>query len=518
MRILFVSSEIYPLAKTGGLADVSGALPRALFELGVDMALIMPGYPHALTSATNPSVAIEFKDKNWGVTTRLVHARTPDSGLPLWLVDCPALYDRGGTLYQDEHGIDWPDNAQRFAHFSRVAARLAIGDLLPGWRADVVHANDWHGGLLPVQFGDVGGNRPSTVFTIHNLAYQGLFPSSILPMLNIPPRLFSPDGIEFHGQVSFLKAGIQFSDHLTTVSPSYAREILTPEHGCGLDGLIRLRAGRMIGILNGVDYQIWDPAHDTHLAANYQMDDLFGKRVCKTELQRELGLPIHGDVPLIVWVSRITHQKMADILLDALPSMLQRDVQFALLGQGDSALENRLRDAACRYPNRMSVRIGYEEALAHRFYSGGDVLLHPSRFEPCGLTPLYGLRYGTLPVVRHVGGLLDTIVHEQNACAGTVNGFGFVHPNAQAMLDCLDRALSIYAQPVAWRRLQRFAMSCEFGWDRSAHDYMEIYNKATTLSHVLSSCAPKHALDSSPGLHQQDKSSTPRLPRVRGIQ
>jgi len=285
-------------------------------------------------------------------------------------------------------------------------------DVDPGWRADVVHANDWHGGLLPVQFGDVGGNRPATVFTIHNLAYQGLFPSSILPMLNIPPRLSTPDGIEFHGQVSFIKAGIQFSDHLTTVSPSYAREILMPEHGCGLDGLIRHRAGHLTGILNGVDYQIWDPAHDTHLAANYQIDDLFGKRVCKTELQRELGLPIQSNVRLIVWISRITHQKMADILLDALPAMLERDVQFALLGQGDSILEGRLRSAAYRYPDRMSVRIDYEEALAHRFYGGGDVLLHPSRFEPCGLTPLYGLRYGTLPVVRHVGGLLDTIVHE----------------------------------------------------------------------------------------------------------
>jgi starch synthase len=517
MRVLFVSSEIYPLAKTGGLADVSGALPSALFELGVDMALIMPGYSHALAGVANGSVAIEFKDKDRGVTTRLVEARMPDSGLPIWLVDCPALYDRGGTLYQDQHGIDWPDNARRFAHLSHVAARLAIGDLLPGWRADVVHANDWHVGLLPLQLGDFGGNRPATVFTIHNLAYQGLFPSSILPMLNIPPSLFTPDGIEFHGQISFLKAGIQFSDHLTTVSPSYAREILTPEHGCGLDGLIRHRAEHLTGILNGVDYQIWDPAHDTHLAANYQIGDLVGKRVCKTELQRELGLPIQRNVPLIVWISRITHQKMADILLDALPAMLERDVQFALLGQGDSVLESRLRDAACRYSDRMSVRIGYEEALAHRFYAGGDLLLHPSRFEPCGLTPLYGLRYGTLPVVRRVGGLLDTIVHEQSACAGTVNGFGFLRPDAQAMLDCLDQALLTYAQPVAWRKLQRIAMSREFGWDRSAHRYMEIYHKAA-LPHALSSCAPADALDSSLRLHQRNEPLTTRVPRVRGIQ
>ncbi|MGP0089783.1 MAG: glycogen synthase GlgA [Xanthobacteraceae bacterium] len=479
MRVLFASSEIYPLAKTGGLADVSGALPRALFDLGVDIHLIMPGYPQALARASNSRVAIEFTAGDRDLTTRLIEARMPDSRLPVWLVDCPALYDRPGTPYQDEHGSDWPDNAARFAHFSAVAARLALGGLLPGWRADVVHANDWHAGLLPVQLAASGEERPATLFTIHNLAYQGLFPSSLLPDLDLPPGLFTPEGIEFHGQISFLKAGIQFSDRLTTVSPSYAREILTPEHGCGLDGLLRNRAAQLSGILNGVDYHIWDPARDVHLAANYRADDLSGKRLCKAELQRELGLAVEPDIPLVVWISRITHQKMGDILLDALPELLEQDVQLALLGQGDSILETRLRDAARGYPGRMSARIGYEEALAHRFYAGGDVLLHPSRFEPCGLTPLYALRYGTLPVVRHVGGLLDTIVDadEQSIRREAANGFGFQDASARAMLDCLGRALSLHEQPLVWRKLQRIAISQEFSWNGAAGRYTDLYRE-----------------------------------------
>jgi starch synthase len=494
MRVLFVSSEIYPLAKTGGLADVSAALPRTLSQLGADIELIMPGYPQALETASHGSIAVEFTDEIQGIRTRLVQARTPDSGLPVWLVDCPVLYDRRGTPYQDQNGVDWPDNAQRFAHLSYVAGRLARGDLIPDWRVDVVHANDWHVGLLPVQLRNTGGRCPSTLFTVHNLAFQGLFPSSTLPKINMPLGLFTPEGIEFHGQISFLKAGIQFSDHLTTVSPSYAREILTPEYGCGLDGLLQQRATHLTGILNGVDYQVWDPAHDTHLPANYQIDDLSGKSECKTELQRKLGLPTKSDVPLIVWISRITHQKMADTLLDALPAILERNVQFALLGQGDLALEGRLRNAACRYPDRMSVRIGYEEALAHFFYGGGDILLHPSRFEPCGLTPLYGLRYGTLPVVRHVGGLIDTIVcvDEQGSRVETANGFGFLQLGTQGMLDCLDQALSFYAQPVAWRKLQKIAMSCEFDWFSSARRYMELYGEIASRN-MSSLCRPVDA-------------------------
>jgi starch synthase len=482
LRVLFVSSEIYPLTKTGGLADVSAALPRALAGLGVDVDLVTPGYPQALLAATGKVVRAEIPAADQAGATRLTESRMPDSGLTVWLVDCPSLFAREGSPYVDANGRDWPDNAQRFAHLSRVAAQLATGQLVPNWRADVVHANDWHTGLLPILADFSGEAAPATLFTIHNLAYQGVFPGSVLPMLGLPPEIFTPEGVEFHGFMSFLKAGIRLSDHVTTVSPAYAREILTPEHGCGLEGVLQNRAADLTGILNGIDHRIWDPARDAHLSASYRADDLSGKHLCKAELQRELGLESDPEVPLVVWISRITHQKMADILLDAMPALLARNMQFALLGQGDAVWEERIRDAARGCPERLSVQIGYEEALAHRMYAGGDVLLHPTRFEPCGLTPLYALRYGTLPVVRHVGGLLDTIVDVNDASVGTgaAVGFTFSQPTGDAMLACLDRALSLYAQPVMWRRLQRNAMSRDFSWDTSARRYLDLYRKLTS--------------------------------------
>ncbi len=483
MRVLFASAEIYPLAKTGGLADVSSALPQALAELGIDVRLVMPAYPHALASAVEKSVVAELPGVNREKRTRVIQARMPDSGLPVWLVDCPALFDRPGSPYRDQEGRDWPDNAQRFALFCRVAERLAVGELVPGWRADIAHANDWHAGLLPVLLG-ARQTRPATVFTIHNLAYQGLFPSSIMPSLGVAKDLFTADGLEFYGQVSFLKGGIGFSDRVTTVSPSYAREILTPDYGCGLDGLLRHRGSRTSGILNGVDYRIWNPAKDRHLPAAFSAGDLSGKRVCKAELQRELGLDVDPDVPLVVWLSRITGQKMADVVAQALHAILERDVQLAVLGEGDPAIEAQFREAAQHYPGRLAVRIGHEEPMAHRFYAAGDLLLHPTRFEPCGLTPLYAMRYGTLPLVRHVGGLADTVVDatEWTVRAGNATGFAFRDLNAVAMLACLDRALAFYARPVSWRKIQRRAMSREFGWNISARRYIALYRKLAPLA------------------------------------
>jgi starch synthase len=479
MQILFASAEIYPLAKTGGLADVSAALPQALVELGADVRLIMPAYPQALAAAANKSVLAELPGEDQFGPSRLIGARMPDSGLPIWLLDCPSLYDRPGTPYLDQEGRDWPDNAQRFAKFCRMAAQIARGEVLPGWHADVVHANDWHTGLLPLLLGESGNERPATIFTIHNLAYQGLFPRSVLPSLGVPDYLFTPDGIEFFGQVSFMKAGIRFSDWITTVSPSYAREILSPEYGCGLDGLLRRRVHDMSGILNGVDYRIWDPWRDPYLPAKFRVGEMAGKRVCKAELQLELGLEADPSIPIVACLSRITEQKMADVVCDALHMILDRDVQFALLGQGDPRLEARLRDAAQHYPGRLAVRIGYDEVLAHRLQAGADLLLHPARYEPCGLTPLYAMRYGTLPIVRHVGGLVDTIVDatEWTVRAGSATGFAFRLPRGAAMLDCLDRALAFYAQPSRWRRMQRRAMSREFGWDASARRYLALYRK-----------------------------------------
>jgi starch synthase len=476
MRVLFVSSEIYPLAKTGGLADVSAALPRALAELGVDVHLVLPGYARALAEAADKTVEAELPGPSGESMTRLIAARMPDSGLPVHIVDCPSLFQREGTFYQDPEGRDWPDNAQRFAHFTRAAAAIATGELVAGWRADVVHANDWHTGLLPLLLGDEIEQRPRTLFTIHNLAFQGLFAAATAGALGLPENFLTPDGIEFHGRISFLKAGIRFSDRLTTVSPNYAREILTAEHGCGLDGLLRERAGDLTGILNGVDYTVWGPDADRDLPARFGPNDVSGKAVCKIEVQREFGLTADAGVPLIIWISRITDQKMADVALEVLPEVLTRNTQVAILGQGDTHLESGFRRLAERYPGRVAVRISYEEVRAHRLYAGGDLLLHPARFEPCGLTPLYALRYGTIPIVRRVGGLADTIVDvddETRPDAGT--GFAFEAPDGCAMLDCIDRALDAFARPVPWRKMIRRAMVQDFSWEASARRYLAIY-------------------------------------------
>lgn len=479
MHVLFVSAEIFPLAKTGGLADISAALPLALANLGAEVRLLMPGYSQALAAAANKSTEIDLGNLSGIGCTRLVAANTPDTGLPVWLVDCPELFQRAGGLYQNEHGEDWPDNAQRFALFNHVAARIALGDLVPDWRPDVVHGNDWHAGLLPALLHHARGQRPATLFTIHNLAFQGKFPASIFPILGLPESAFSSDGVEFFGDVSFLKAGIRYSDCLTTVSPSYAREILTPEFGCGLDGLLRQRVRRLSGILNGVDYRMWDPAADPYLPANFGSRELSGKQVCKAALQCELELEQVPDTPLIIYLSRVTDQKMADVVIQALPSILERNVQFALLGQGDPELENRFRDVAGQYPGRLAVRIGYEEPLAHRFQAGADILLHPSRFEPCGLTPLYSMRYGTVPIVRRIGGLADTIVDasDQAIRRRTATGFAFREPIAQSMIECLDRALALYKQPLAWRKVQQKAMNQDRGWAASARRYAMLYRK-----------------------------------------
>ena len=479
MRILFVSSEIYPLAKSGGLADVSAALPMALTDLGADMHLLLPGYPLALETAANKSVELEIADFMSSGPTRLIAARPPDTGLPLWLIDCPALFRRPGGLYQDVHGADWPDNAKRFAVLSHAAALLARGAWLPDWHADIVHANDWHAGLIAPLIAFAAGKKPGTVFTLHNLAYQGTFPPTVFPDLSLPESIYDPDGVEFYGKVSFLKAGIRYSDQITTVSPTYAREALTPDFGCGLDGLLQSRRQDFTVILNGVDYGIWDPTNDRHLPQSYGPRSIAGKRRCKEDLQHALNLDPVPDVPLLIYMSRMTSQKMTDVLLEALPAILDRGVQLAVLGKGNPSLEEQLQSAGRRYAGRVATRIGYDEDLAHRFQAGADSLLHPSRFEPCGLTQLYAMRYGTLPIVRRVGGLADTIVdaNDRTMRDGTATGFTFEEATAVSMVEALDRALSIYRQPVLWRKVQRTAMVRDFGWEQSARRYLEIYRR-----------------------------------------
>lgn len=475
MRGLFVTSEFYPLVKTGGLADVSAALPAALAELGVDIRVMVPGYTDVLESAVRVGTAIPLGELPGAGRVRLLPAQCPYSDLPLLLVDAPSLYRRAGGPYQDLDGHDWPDNDVRFAALSHAAARVARGDAELNWCPDVVHANDWHAGLVPLLLNQGPTFRPATVMTIHNLAFQGLFDADRLLGLGLPMACFSVEGIEFYGQVSFMKAGIRHADRLTTVSRTYADEIQTPEFGCGLDGLLRARAKHLAGIPNGADYRIWDSAHDRMLPQRYSLAEIGGKRVCKDVLQRELGLSAGSDTPVVAFMSRLTEQKMADTVADAVPWLVKAGVQLALHGQGDRALEARFQALAEQYPGRVSVRIGYEERLARRLLAGADILLHPSRFEPFGLVPIYAMRYGTVPIVRRVGGLADSVVDFCAGGEGEATGFTFASESLADMLACLARAISAFQQPVTWRRIQRRAMRQDFGWHGPAQEYLALY-------------------------------------------
>ncbi len=487
MRVLFVTAEAYPLAKTGGLADVSRALPMALMGRGVDVRLLLPGYPGAFTRIEKPRFVAKL-DPILGVAdATLVSGKLPDTDLPVWLVDAPSLYHRSGNLYQDENDCDWPDNALRFAFLSHVAAKLAMERTKIAWKPDVVHANDWHAGLLPLLLASEKEPRPSTVFTTHNMAFQGNFSLEVLPAIGIPDDCFSSGGIEFYGQISFLKAGLQYADRVTTVSPNYAKEILTPEFGCGLDGLLHARSEDFSGILNGIDEMLWNPATDYHIPHNFRASDISGKRACKSALQRKMGLPVSPETPLIGFVSRLTHQKMADVISQALPWIAEQDAQFVLVGEGDPALETAFSDAQARYPDNLAVTIGYNEPLAHLLQAGSDILLAPARFEPCGLTQLYALRYGALPIVRRTGGLADTVVNADSLTMAdrTATGFVFEDADLPSLIDALERALALYCEPLAWRRLQLQAMAQNYSWDASAEKYLSLYHAVSGVPRTL---------------------------------
>jgi starch synthase len=379
VHVLYVTSEVFPLVKTGGLADVSAALPATLNELDVDTRLLLPGYRQAIARAASLQEVARLGDPLGCGETRLLGARLPDSDVPVWLVDCPALYDRAGGIYQDEGSSEWHDNALRFALLNHVAARIADGLNDDFWRPNIVHGHDWHAALVPLLMATRPRPQPATVLTVHNLAYQGLFQPEQFDRLGLD-HTQAYAALEFYGRLSFLKAGLAFADALTTVSPTYANEILTPEYGCGLDGLLRERAHRLSGIMNGVDYRVWDPAHDRHLVCTYSARRISEKRACKIALQQEIALEPAPDTPLIAFNSRLAHQKMPDIVLEALPALLAENIQFALVAEGEAGYESGFRDLAARYPGRVSVCIGYEEPQAHRLLAGADILLHP-----CGM-------------------------------------------------------------------------------------------------------------------------------------
>lgn len=473
MRVLYVSTEVHPALKTGGLADVNAALPQALIDSGADVRLLLPGFPKLLASAERRVTLVTLGPALGAERVTLLGGVL--NGVPAYFIDAPEFYARDGSPYVDPGGRDWPDNHRRFALLGWMAARFADGTF-DAWRPDIVHAHDWHGGLAPAYLAARGGARPGSVFTVHNLAYQGQFPAAALADLGLPAHFFSMQGIEFHGDVNFMKAGLHYADRITTVSPTYACEIQTAEQGFGMEGLLQSRAGAITGILNGVDRNEWNPATDSRLPACYSWDRPDGKAVCKATLREELGLSAVAAGPLVAVVSRMTAQKGLDLLLHALPRLLAVGGQLALLGSGDASLEEAFRAAADADPRRVAVRIGYDENLAHRMMAGADVIAVPSRFEPCGLTQMYGLAYGTLPLVRRVGGLADTV---RDAAAGEkhTNGFVFDRADAGDLGEALERMAAVWSLPQKWMAIQKRAMREDFGWAPSARQYLDLYRE-----------------------------------------
>ncbi|HXO03610.1 MAG TPA: glycogen synthase GlgA [Stellaceae bacterium] len=476
LRALHVAAELYPWVKTGGLGDVVAALPPALLAQGVDTRLCLPGFP-ALLDAFHLTDAVRLATPFAAERVRVALATLPGSKIAAYLVDHPAFYDRPGGPYGGTDGRDWPDNHRRFALLAWVAAALGHG-ADPNWRPDIVHSHDWHAGLAPAYL--KAASAPATsVFTVHNLAYQGFFAAGIFPELSLPAGFYQLDGVEFYGGVSFLKAGLAYADRLTTVSPTYAREIQTPEYGEGLDGLLRLRAGALTGILNGVDPRYWDPEHDDAIPQPYNVDTAeAGKAAAKAALRRRLHL-YDGAAPVFGVVSRLTPQKGLDLLLEAVPDLAACGGQLALLGNGDHPLETGFAAAAAAYRGTVGVEIGYDEALARLVVAGADCMVLPSRFEPCGLTQLYALRYGTLPVVRRTGGLADTVVDATPARLRdkTATGFSFDPATAEGLAAAIERATALYADRPRWRQMMRQAMTRDFSWAQSARQYVTLYRE-----------------------------------------
>jgi starch synthase len=481
MKVLIAAAEIFPLVKTGGLADVVGALPGALLLAGAEVRLVLPGLPAILAGVQDLKPVCELGALFGAGRVILRLGRIAHNGVLTYVIDAPYLYQRSGSPYQDSEGREWPDNIQRFALLGWVAAHLAAGELDPTWAPDVLHAHDWHAAMACAYVASHPGQRVATVFTIHNLAYQGLFPVQDFHLLELPSRLMVSQGLEFHGSLSFMKAGLKFSQRVTTVSPNYAREIATEEFGCGLDGVIRSRGRAVRGILNGVDGRVWNPESDALIAKNYSPRDLNGKGLCKAALQKELGLRVHANAPLFAVVSRLTSQKGLDFVLAALPGLLQGSAdggpQLAVQGNGDPALEAAFTAAAANYPGRVAVWLRYDEALAHRMMAGADAMLVPSRFEPCGLTQLYALLYGTIPVVRQVGGLADTVVDAtpETIQSNTATGFMFGPATTLGLDQALARTLEAYRNPPLWRQLMLRGMAQNFSWDVAAAQYLALY-------------------------------------------
>ncbi|WP_135449110.1 MULTISPECIES: glycogen synthase GlgA [Tabrizicola] len=466
-RVLSVASECVPLVKTGGLADVVGALPGALTATGWEMRVLLPAYRTVRARAADWPVLLEEPDL-WGGPGRVLSGEV--AGVPLLLLDAPHLYDRDGGPYTGPSG-DHPDNAVRFAALSWIGARIAR-EGLGGWKPDILHAHDWQAGLAPAYLAYHGAGGTRTVMTIHNIAFQGWAPAHMLGVLRLPGHAWHPEALEYYGGISSLKAGLVTADRITTVSPTYAAELMRPEFGMGLEGVIAARASVVSGILNGVDTRIWDPARED---PGYDRKSIAGKAAHRKALCEEFGLEVPG--PLAIVVSRLTDQKGIDLLPLVIPDFVLGGGGLIVLGSGDAGLEGAMRHLADRFPGRVAVRIGYDEGLSHRLFAGADAVLVPSRFEPCGLTQMYGLRYGTLPLVSLVGGLADTVIGASPAtlAVGAATGVTFHPVDALAFGQAMARLLELFRQPRLWAKLRANAMAHPVGWENSAKAYAHLY-------------------------------------------
>lgn len=474
LTVLSVASEMYPFIKTGGLADVVGALPEALVEQSIAVTTLLPAYP-AVKSAVPNAVAVLELPAFFGGDAKVLSGRV--NGLSLLMLDAPHLFERSGGPYSDASGNDWQDNPERYAALSMAAAMVGWG-AIKGFKPDVVHVHDWQAALTPayLHYLGEGRHRPKTVLTIHNLAFQGQFPAQVFARLNLPHHAYSVEGVEYYHAVGYLKAGINFADAITTVSPTYAREICTTQGGMGLDGLLRKRGNAVSGIINGIDVELWNPASDALLASQFDEARIDQRLINKRAVEAQFGLP-EADTPLFCLVSRLTWQKGIDLIIDSMDAMVDMGARLVVLGTGDRGLEAALYGAVSRHPTQVAVRIGYDEGGAHLLQGGSDAILVPSRFEPCGLTQLYGLRYGCIPVVSQVGGLADTVIDANDAAirVGAATGVTFHQITPTGFQAAIERTIKLYYQPDVWRGMQQAAMRSDVAWRRSASKYAQLY-------------------------------------------
>ncbi|MSP86239.1 MAG: glycogen synthase GlgA [Methylotenera sp.] len=479
MRVLFTTSEVFPLIKTGGLADVSGSLPSALKNLGVDIRILVPGYSAVLNNLTNLQTIASLDNLPVIHHAELMMGTIENTQVKVMVIKSAHLYERAGGPYSDANGLEWLDNPVRFGILSKVAAILS-GPRSPihDWQPDIVHCNDWQTGLAPAYMKFVEHTPAKSIMSLHNMAFQGCYAPGWLTTLALPHSSFAIEGFEYHGQLSFLKAGIFYADAVTTVSPSYAKEIQTAAFGFGLEGLLSKRGSEIKGILNGIETEEWNPETDPYLVKTYSAATLAGKKLVKNALQEKLALDIDASAPLLGVVSRLTHQKGLDMLVPIMQELVDTGCQFALLGSGETALESAFRALAVKNPSRVSVTIGYNEPLSHQVMAGCDMFIMPSRFEPCGLNQLYGLAYGTPPIVNATGGLADSVI-DTNIISfknKTANGFVMSEASSASLLSCIKQALNVFNNDAsAWRQIQKNGMSQNLSWDKSALEYLAAY-------------------------------------------